>query len=402
MRSFVLGCVVSIAWIGNAPAETSWLGFRGDGTNATAQAGPESIANDGEPRLAWKVDMPGQSVAGVVVLGDLVISSSSGGQDGERLFVTAVDLETGERRWQQSFRATGRPYCHPTSANASPTPVSDGKRIVILYSSNDLICLDRDGQLLWYRGLAFDYPKLGNDIGLASSPVIADGVVIVQIESQGEPMAAGVEMATGRNLWKIDRPDESNWSTPAVIRRNDNTVEVVLTSRDDTVGLDPITGQTKWTLDQPGSAIASATPAGNRLLIPASDLVALALDNDEAAPREQWRASQASPQNASAVVGNGRVYSLKGSVLLASDLETGDLIWKKRLGGLGKTWATPTLAGDRLYVFDQSGAGVLVHDQGDEAEVIGEVELPDGVYGSPAVVEGSLIVRGKRTLFCIR
>ena len=123
----------------NAADPKNWLGFRGDGTSASPSAPAEiKVGDDGN--VAWKVAMPGKSVAGPIVVGDRVISTSSGGQEGEKLFVTAVSLKTGEKLWEQSFRATGRPFCHPTSANAAPSPVSDGERIFAFYSSNDLVC----------------------------------------------------------------------------------------------------------------------------------------------------------------------------------------------------------------------------------------------------------------------
>ena len=64
--------------------------------------------------------MPGKSVAGPIVVGDRIISTSSAGQEGEQLYVTAVRLSDGAPLWEQSFRATGRPFCHPTSAQRGP------------------------------------------------------------------------------------------------------------------------------------------------------------------------------------------------------------------------------------------------------------------------------------------
>ena len=40
--------------------------------------------------------------------------------------------------WQRRFWATGRCYCHPLSANAAPTPCTDGENIFAFFSSNDL------------------------------------------------------------------------------------------------------------------------------------------------------------------------------------------------------------------------------------------------------------------------
>ncbi len=76
------------------------------------------------------------------------------------------------------------------------------------------------------------------------------------------------------------------------------------------------------------------------------------------------------------------------------------LAWQQRLSGLGGTWSTPVVAGDRIYLFDQTGKGLVVQDQGESAETVGEVELGDSVLASPAIAGKRLIVRGKKTLFC--
>ena len=136
---------------------------------------------------------------------------------------SGVNLQSGKLEWEQTFRATGRPFCHPTSANAAPSPASDGQRIFAFFSSNDLACLSLSGELLWYRGLGYDYPKAGNDVGMASSPVVVDGTVIVKVEAQGDSFAAAIDAETGKNLWRIERPQMSNWASPLVIRVSCNT-----------------------------------------------------------------------------------------------------------------------------------------------------------------------------------
>jgi len=195
----------------NSVGSKSWLGFRGDGTSRGVSAAPATLDLGDDGNLAWKLEMPGRSVAGPIVIGDLVVTTSSSGQDGEVLHVSGVNLQTGKLEWEQTFRATGRPFCHPTSANAAPSPASDGQRIFAFFSSNDLACLSLNGELLWYRGLGYDYPKAGNDVGMASSPVVVDGAVIVKVEAQGDSFAAAIDAERGENLWRIKRPQMSNW-----------------------------------------------------------------------------------------------------------------------------------------------------------------------------------------------
>jgi outer membrane protein assembly factor BamB len=377
----------------------SWLGFRGDGTSAAAN-GPEQLKLGDGGNLAWTRPMPGNSVAGPIVVGDHVISTSSGGQEGEQIFITAVQLNDGELLWEQSFRATGRPFCHPTSANAAPSPASDGERVFAFFSSNDLVCLSVDGSLLWYRGLGYDYPKAGNDIGMASSPVVADGAVIVQVESQGDSFAIGIDAATGKNLWRIDRPRRANWSSPVAVMRPDGAMEVVMQSGQSIVAVDPRTGNEKWSIDEGRDSIASATPAGELLLLPGDDLMALNVAKSATAPEIAWRKERVSPNNASIVVDGDRFYSLKGSVLVAASLVDGEIFWQQRLSGLGGTWATPVVANGRIYVFDQAGIGLVVEDRGDTAETVSQIELGDGVLASPAIAQGRLIVRSVHALHC--
>jgi len=383
----------------NTVGTKSWLGFRGDGTSRASSA-PERLELGETGNLAWKLDMPGRSVAGPIVIGDLVVTTSSSGQDGEVLHVSGVNLQTGQLEWQQTFRATGRPFCHPTSANAAPSPASDGQRIFAFFSSNDLVCLSLTGELLWYRGLGYDYPKAGNDVGMASSPVVVDGAVIVKVEAQGDSFAAAIDAETGQNLWRVDRPQMANWASPLAIRRPDDRNEIVIQSRQGVIAVDPRSGKTQWSTQEGGSAIPSPTSAAGMLILPSDEVIALNIGASATAPQVAWRNNKLSPRNASVVASDQRLYSLKGSVLVAANLSDGEQIWQKRLSGLGSAWATPVLSENRLYIFDQSGKGLVVEDQGEDAETIHEIELEQGVLGSPAIAGGRLIIRGTDTLFC--
>ena len=88
----------------------------------------------------------------------------------------------------------------------------------MLYSSNDLLCLDLDGNLQWLRGLTLDYPNASNSLGMSSSPIVVDGVLVVQVENDSESFAAGINVRTGENLWKLDRPKGANWTSPPLPR----------------------------------------------------------------------------------------------------------------------------------------------------------------------------------------
>ena len=143
--------------------ENDWLQFRGpDATNVVKIADLPVKLGESESQ-AWKAKLPGKGPSSPIVVGDKVVVTCSSGINQEKMFVCCFSTDSGNKLWQQEFQATGRSFCHPLSGNAAPTPVSDGKYIFAFFSSNDLVCLDMDGKLKWFRGLGFDHPKAGHD-----------------------------------------------------------------------------------------------------------------------------------------------------------------------------------------------------------------------------------------------
>ena len=87
--------------------------------------------------------------------------------------------------------------------------VSDGKVVIAQFSSNDLFCLDLQGGLKWIRGLTFDYPNIANGLGMSSSPVLAGGVLISQVENDADSFAFGINLESGSTLWAPKSPQRS-------------------------------------------------------------------------------------------------------------------------------------------------------------------------------------------------
>ncbi len=248
--SFVIWAFVILSTFGFRHSSfllaADWLQFRGgDAGGAAAMADlPITWSAETNQHIAWKVPLPGKGVSGPIVVGGKILLTASSGFKQDRLHVLCFDAASGENLWERQFWATGRTLCHPTSAVAAPTPASDGRRVFAFFSSNDLACLDLEGNLLWYRGLSFDYPHAGNDVGMASSPVVVDETVVVQIENQDDSFAAGLDAATGETRWRHDRDPLANWSSPVAVRSNDGKGDLVLvTSSNKTTAYEPRTGR---------------------------------------------------------------------------------------------------------------------------------------------------------------
>lgn len=385
-----------VALLGGA----DWLQFRGaNGASSSTDAAPPDSWNE-TTNVAWKASLPGRGVSGPIVVKDRTYVTCSSGVKQDRLHVVCFDNKTGDEVWQREFWATGRTLTHPFSAVAAPTPASDGERIFAFYSSNDLACLDLDGNLLWYRGLAFDYPKAGNDIGMASSPVVVGETVVVQIENQGDSFAAGIDVATGATRWRVERAHHANWVSPIALPgdREGNRI-VLLQSASGLTAHNSMTGEELWRYDVPCSTTPSVAVSEDHIFIPANGLTVLKLAPDATVPSLVWDSSQLSPSAASPIVVGDRVYTMNGSgVLSCGDVATGERLWQLRVGGT--FWSTPVVAGDRMYCINSDGAAKVVQ-LGDKGEIVSSNEFSDEIKGSPAISAGALYVRSDRYLWKI-
>jgi outer membrane protein assembly factor BamB len=378
-----------------------WPSFRGPGAQSKAlqDAVPTIWSVEDGTNVAWTADVPGRGVSGPIVVDGKVIVTSSDGPKEDRVHVTAFDEATGKQLWHRQFWATGRTHFHPMSANATPTPASDGKRVFAFYSSNDLICLDLDGNVQWMHGLVLDHPKLGNDVGMSSSPAVVDGVVVVQCESQGDSFAAGFDTATGQQRWLVDRPKQALWASPIPVEENANGSPAIILQSMYGVSLhDPHTGSELWQQKHSCAAISSCAIDDGKLYVPGGSLTAFALDNS-GNQEPLWDSAQLKPSSPSPLIIDDKVYVIgSAGILVCGDAATGEVVWRRRLGG--QFWATPVAVGKHLICINAEGTAYVV-DRLDKGKVISENKFNESILGSPAVANNALFVRGYKTLWKI-
>lgn len=384
-----------------------WRTFRGpEGSSYVAETPdlPTSFDVATGENIAWQADLSGRGVSGPIVAGGRVLVTASSGANRERLHVVAIDAKSGEQLWRRQFWATGRTLCHPTSANAAPTPATDGERVFAFYSSNDLVCLNLDGEMQWFRGLTLDHPGLGNDVGMSSSPVVAGEAVIVQCECQANSFAAAYNRKTGDEMWTVARPASANWASPVAIKVSVDgrpVDAVVLQSREGLAVHAASNGELLWENSMKCSGIPSSAASQGVLYVPSGDgLTALATSADHQGNRTLWSESKLICGNPSPIVTPaGLLVVTRAGVLNSASPEDGSSNWKKRLGG--RFWGTPIAAGDLLYAVNDTGE-VIVVDL-DEQQITSKNSLGEDeeVLGSPAIADGALFVRSHRHLWKI-
>lgn len=394
-------CVGLVGVLALPMQAADWRQFRGNDHRSVADGAKLPLSFGKDENVTWKSPLVGKSASSPIVVGGKVIVTTSSGPKQDRLHVLAFDAKSGKQLWQREFWATGRTQCHEMSAVAAPTPASDGERIFAFYSSNDLVCLDLDGNLLWYRGLGRDYPDVGNDAGMSSSPVVSGNTVIVQVEAQGDSFAAGIDSQTGETRWRLERKKQAAWSSPAVIRGETAEQDAVLIQSGDRLTVhDPYTGRERAKFDANCGSIASATTSGTTVFLPASGITALKFTSGMEKPEVLWQENRLNPNSCSPIVDNGLIFTVNRAVLVAGDAETGKVKWQTRLPQ-GQYWSTPVLAGEHLYAFTYEGIASVIQVGEKQGKVVFERDLGEKVLGTPAVVGNAMFLQTDSNLWRI-
>jgi outer membrane protein assembly factor BamB len=380
-----------------------WLQFRSADTTGIAQGPTPPVSWSEDENVAWKAELPGRGLSGAIVIGDRVVVTASSGFEQDRLHVLCFSDKTGEKLWERQFWATGRTQTHKKMCVATPTPASDGEHIFAFFSSNDLVCLDLEGDLMWYRALGRDYPNASNSLGMASSPILVDETLIVQVESDDDAFATGINVKSGIARWKIDRPNKANWTSPALLKggANDGGSLVLLQSSKGVSAILPRTGKQLWSYDEGASTIPSSVVRGNTVFVPSHGITALRpVPGGESAPELLWQQSSLAPSTASPFVYDGHLFTVnRTGVVACADLKTGERLWQLRLKG--PFTSSPVAAGGHLFFFNEKGLGQVVKPGAKSGAIAGEGDLGETILATPAIANGAVYVRSDGHLWKI-
>lgn len=374
------------------PARADWLNFRGPNGSGHAPDITTTVGELSDQTLAWQVALPGRGLGSPIIVGDKIIVTAASGPEQQQLHILCFSAKDGSPVWERRFWATGRTMSHSKTNVAAPTPASDGERIYALYSSNDLICVDLDGNLVWMRGLTLDYPNASNSLGMASSPIVVGDTLVAQIENDSESFAAGFDLLTGVNKWKLDRPKSANWTSPTILNKDGESI-VALQSSDGILGLVPATGSSVFTVAGGASTIPSAAASGSELYIPSNGVTVVALGATGEEPKKVWNQTNQRPGTASLLVAGEKLYLINNAgVLTCAKKESGEVLWEVRLKGPFS--GSPVAGGDgKLYIFSEQGVGQVVDPSGEKGVVSSEVELGESILCTPALDGKALYIR---------
>ncbi|HLU48757.1 MAG TPA: PQQ-binding-like beta-propeller repeat protein, partial [Planctomycetota bacterium] len=203
-----------------AIGDDAWPRFRGPNGDAVVREGDLPIAWErNSKRILWSVRIPGEGASSPIVAhGRIFVTSAE--EDGLRRLVHAIDAATGHIVFTRTIDDPAPELTSAVTGHAASTPATDGDRVVAFFGNAGLVALDRDGEILWrHRFGAFE-----TELGLASSPIIDKGRVLVLCDHDGDRFSsfdsflASFDLRTGDLLWRTERPRVfRSFSTPILV-----------------------------------------------------------------------------------------------------------------------------------------------------------------------------------------
>lgn len=334
--------------------------------------------------------------------------------------VLCLSASTGEVLWDDT-PYEGKPVQrkHRGNTYASETPVVDASRLFVCFGGKGLVCYDHSGDRQWQKKLG-PFPTQAG-WGTASSPVVHADSVLVQCDHQGKSFLMALDKTNGKQQWRVDRDEKTNWSTP-YLWKNRTRTELVVAGGTKMRSYDPASGKLLW--EMTGSGRTSLSPVGDDKMLfvdsvnwfqgspgrfagiraGASGDISLPDDRTTSNAFVAWSLTLRSYRNSSPLLYKGCLYMLEQSagIVRCFDAATGKLHYQKRLPDSRGFAASPWANQDRVFLLDDDGATVVL-DSGPEYKVIRTNRLTDGiVWASPAIAGDSLLIRGMNHLYCIR
>jgi outer membrane protein assembly factor BamB len=386
------------------------------GPNRTGIASDERLAETWPatgPRVVWNHPM-GTGFAGVAVSGGRVLVFD---RDGERERLTAVSASSGKTLWQASFPATFVPaYVNDNGPRCVPTVV--GNRVVVFGATGGLRCLEAgSGKIVWSHDTmalfnskrAYKGEPPEGYFGKGSSPVVANGLVIVNVG--GAEKNAGVVafgLADGKVAW-MSSDVRASYSSP-VLANIGGQSQVIVAARLNVISLDPRTGKElfRFPFGRTGPTVTGASPVvvGDQVFITASYRFGAVMTKVVGGRlSETWRSDDIlSSQYTTAIVDDGRLYGIHGrqdvggAALRCVDAATGKVVWEET--GFG--YATLIAADGKLLIQKTNGTLVLAHLSPRGYHELATAKVLTGTARAlPALAGGRFYVHNSRTLKCL-
>ncbi|MCA1615968.1 MAG: PQQ-binding-like beta-propeller repeat protein [Acidobacteria bacterium] len=413
-KLLVFACMITLA-AAAAGRAGNWPQWRGPNLNGTSDERNLPIKWTAEENVAWKLAVPGLSGSTPIVWNDRVFLNVA---DAGELFLWCVDRRAGKQLWKQ--RLGGGDVKMRKQNMSSPSPVTDGKHVWAMTGTGVLKSFDFAGKEIWSRDIQQDYGAFGLQWGYASSPLLHEDSLYVQVlhgmKTDEPSYVLRLNKATGKTLWKVERPTEAirespdAYTTPALLRYG-KTTEIVITGGDVVTGHDPATGKELWR----GKGLNPENVPFYRIVASPIALDGVVYAPTRVKPLLAFRAggrgdvtsthllwSTANGPDVPSPVTDGKYFYIvndKG-IVYCLDAKTGKEVYGQQRLKPGTYSASPVLADGKIYATNEDGLTSVVK-AGPQFEILAENALGEYTLSSPAVSDGQIFIKTSAALYCI-
>jgi len=406
LLSVVLGFALGVS----SASAADWAHWRGPTGNGVSPDAAPPTQWSATKNVKWKKEIPGKGSGSPVVWGKQVFVVSAVGTKTLAFKLLCFNADTGDLMWEQTaVEAAPHQGTHNTNSHASASPCTDGEHVYAHFGSRGLYCYTLDGKPVWKRD---DFGKMDtrNGFGEGSSPTIAGDKILVPWDHEGPSALYALDKKTGKTLWKADRDEPSNWSTPLVTEHN-GVKMVVMNGQKCARAYDLESGKELWRCAGQTQRPAASAVAGHGLVFVGSGFRGSFLGafdprgrgDIQGTPSVKWTVSRDTPDVASPLLSGPRLYFFKEKlgVLSCVDAVTGKPHYSaQRIAGLDTIYASPIAAGGHVYLCARNGNCVVIEDS-DTFKIVATNSLGETLDATPAPVGKRLYIRGAKNLYCI-
>ena len=417
MNRLVCTLSASVVAVAAVSAE-NWPQWRGPQLNGVSAEKGLPTKWTPEENIAWKLAMPSRTGATPIIWNNHIFLNVALQEKEGDLELWAVDRGKGTVMWKKPLGG-GNTMMRKQNMS-SPSPVTDGTTVWVMTGTGILKAFDFKGEELWLRDIQKDYGAFGLNWGYASSPLLHQGSLYVQVlhgmKTDDPSYNLKIDGTSGKTIWRVERPTNAirespdSYTTPALLRHGSQT-EIVITGGDVVTGHDPETGKELWRANglNPENIpsyriIASPLVAGGLIIAPTRVRPMLAIkpggSGDITESHKVWSFDRG--PDVPTPVSDGKLLYIVGDsgVVYALDVKTGEPVYGPERLKPGTYSASPVLADGKIYVTSEDGV-TSVFAAGPKFELIAENAMNEYTLSSVAVSGGQIFLRTAGHLYAI-
>lgn len=441
MRILPVLLTISSAALAADATENNWPHWRGPAGDGIARsAAPVEFT---EKNVRWKVEIPGRGHSTPVVWGDRIFVTTAipsgtapaaeapaeppakkggarrggfgggaGAQVEHKLELMCIDRRNGKVIWRREAR-TAVPhegYHQQYGSFASNSPITDGKRVYVSFGSRGIYAYDFDGKLVWQKDPGVRM-HMRNAFGEGVAPVLGGDSLFVLFDQESDSFLLALDRNTGKELWRKDRDEISNWAEPLILEHQGKK-QVVVAAPKKVRSYDFKTGELIWECAGLGANTIPIPVHANGVVYVMSgfrdpNLLAIKLGRTgdlTGTDAVIWQNNRGNSYTPSPILKDGKLFLLTDSGMVSLlNAASGEAFYRQvRLPKPYNFKASPVLAGDKVYLAAENG-DVVVLKWGETMEVVATNSFPDEFFiASPVVLNGELLLRGRNALYCVR